>query len=320
VRNRCAACGKGKQRRRQCGIEAPQFKIHACPGAATLSSLGVTELIHLYDTPGSATLAANGEDEIVARDLILSGEMTSVLLVADAKNLRRSVALFLEMAELGLPMTLSLNMLDEAEAMGVEVDDQRLSRELGVPVVRTIAVEKQGLKKLAEQRPERPECSVRFPNAIEEAIARMEPLLATDNPSFRGLAVLLLSRDAGAAQWVEDHLGKETLQRIDQIVEAASRRFATPLKELISNTFFSEAKQITDRVMIDRPEPQPARPIRLFFAASRVRHAHRSRGSPSGLLMGRGLWRHLCGGHPVHKRLRRISPPALREIGSAHTL
>jgi hypothetical protein len=139
LRGRCATCASGgkllKRRERACwdgpdGVESSD----GCPalqgkGAQPGDGLGTPLITHLYDTPGSATVAANSEDEFVARDLLLGGRMDGVLFVADAKNLRRSLAFALEVAGFGLPMVLALNMLDESENMGIEVDDTALSKE-----------------------------------------------------------------------------------------------------------------------------------------------------------------------------------------------
>ncbi len=258
VRHRCSACGRGRRQRGQCGSVAASPSAGECPGAQTLASLGVEELIHIYDTPGSATLAANGEDEIVARDLILSDEINSAMVVADAKNLRRSVAFFLEMAEYGLPLMVALNMMDEAEALGIEIDDRRLAESLQVPVVRTVAVEKRGIRRLAEIRPVRPLRPLRFSQAIESAVEEIGPLVENPALSVRGLALLLLCRDRGARRWVAAKKGEETLRTIDRIVDETTRAFATPIKEILSAAFFNEAKRIVDRAVVSSPEsPSP---------------------------------------------------------------
>ena len=147
--------------------------VKACPALKGKELLfsdpsSVPVITHLYDTPGSATIAANSEDEFIARDLLLGGRLDGVVFVADAKNLRRSLAFALEVAEFGLPMVMSLNMLDESENMGIEVDDEALSREFGVPVGRTIAIERRGIRKLAEMilQPEVSSKRVQFQDTI----------------------------------------------------------------------------------------------------------------------------------------------------------
>jgi ferrous iron transport protein B len=208
-------------------------------------------LTHLYDTPGSATLAATGEDEVVARDLILSGRLNGVVLVADAKNLRRSLALALEVAEFGLPMILNLNMLDEAESMGLEIDDDELARILRVPVNRTIAVEDVGVRQLAELIPdaEVPTRGVTLPDSVESGLSRLEQILENPVLAARGLGLLLLAGDRGAQAWVREHLSEGTLDRARAIVEEVQGSFTRPLSVLIADRFHAEADRIADRAV-----------------------------------------------------------------------
>jgi ferrous iron transport protein B len=103
----------------------------------------------VIDTPGVRSLVPLSEDERVARDLLLDDGDATVVQVADAKNLRRSLLLTLELAETGVPMVLALNMADEAEDRGLEVDSERLASILGIPVVPTVATHRIGVDELA---------------------------------------------------------------------------------------------------------------------------------------------------------------------------
>ena len=155
LRRHCATCGTGHRAKAPSPCLDSSQAASQCPGRkprrltvleqdAAQSKRSWPEVIHLYDTPGATSLVAGSEDEMVARDLLLSGQMDGVLLVADPKNLRRSLALGLEVAEFGLPMVVDLNLLDEAENQGLSVDDRALGKSLGVPVGRTVAIEKGG--------------------------------------------------------------------------------------------------------------------------------------------------------------------------------
>ena len=210
-----------------------------------------TPLTQLYDTPGSASLAATSEDEMVGRDLVLTGQVDGVLLVADAKNLRRSLALALQVAEFGLPMVLDLNMLDEAESMGVEVDAPALSRQLGVEVTRTIAVEDIGVRRVAEalMTPRQPTIQVRFPDGVEDALSRIVALLEVPDISPRGLAILLFSGDAGAEVRVAEVQGGRVLAAIHDIVDDARAALATPPDQLVADTYLDAAREIVSRTV-----------------------------------------------------------------------
>ena len=252
IRKGCSTCGLGKKHRSQCGSASSMSSL-GCPGQAALKPRQTPALIHLYDTPGSQTLAANGEDEMIARDLLLTGEMDSLLLVADAKNLRRSLALFLEASMFGLPMTLALNMMDEAEDMGIEVDEGALARELGVPVVGTVAVERQGLRKLSEVLPdaEVPKREIPMPEAVAEALAAAEALVPSSLPSPRGIALLLLSGDAAARERVKK-ADPSALKAVEEIYAGLAARFRRPIKEMLQELIHAEAGRIVERVQVAR--------------------------------------------------------------------
>ncbi len=209
---------------------------------------------HLYDTPGCGTLVADSEDEMVTRDLLLSGQMDAVLLVADAKNLRRSLALALQVAEFGLPMVLDLNMLDEAEAMGVEVDDEVLSELLDVAVVRTIAVEGIGVRKVAEaiSTPRLPRRRASFPEPIERGLTRLQSLLRFPGPSPRGLGLLLLAGDRGAEALVADHLGEAGRDQVRDVVAVVRDQVTRPLDIVIAESLHDEAERIVARTVTRR--------------------------------------------------------------------
>ena len=112
--------------------------------------------VRLLDLPGTYSLRARSPDEVVTRDAVLgqlAGEDPPELLlcVADATNLRLGVRLVLELKQVGRPMVLALNMADIARHRGVDIDVGRLSAELGIPVVSSIAVRRAGTEALLAQ-------------------------------------------------------------------------------------------------------------------------------------------------------------------------
>lgn len=105
--------------------------------------------VSVVDLPGTYSLRGRSPDEEITRDFVLgkaSGETVPdlVLCVADSTNLRLTIRLLLELKRTGRPMILVLNMFDIASRRGISVDVERLSKELGVPVVTSIAVRKGG--------------------------------------------------------------------------------------------------------------------------------------------------------------------------------
>lgn len=111
------------------------------------------EAISVLDLPGAYSLDANSPDEAITRAVCLGelpGEARPELLVcvADATNLRLHLRFVLEARQLGRPMVLALNMMDAARRRGIRIDTARLSQALGMPVVETVAVRRDGIDAL----------------------------------------------------------------------------------------------------------------------------------------------------------------------------
>ena len=111
--------------------------------------------VQLIDLPGTYSLSARSADEMVAVDVLLGQRPEdvrpdAVFVVVDASNLERNLFLATQVMELGLPTVLILNMLDTAKTAEIEINEEHLAHNLGIPVVPTIASKGQGLDKLAE--------------------------------------------------------------------------------------------------------------------------------------------------------------------------
>ena len=102
----------------------------------------------LVDLPGTYSLAAHSQEEAVARDYIESGQADGVVVVCDATCLERNLILALQVLELTGRVLVCVNLMDEAERLGVEVDLPALSKRLGVPVVGTAGGRQDGLEEL----------------------------------------------------------------------------------------------------------------------------------------------------------------------------
>jgi len=103
------------------------------------------EGVPLLDTPGIHSLFPLSAEEQVTQALILSAQPQAVIQVADARHLRQALLLTLQLAELELPLVLDLNLMDEAQAEGIEIDLEGLAARLGIPVAATGAVPGEGI-------------------------------------------------------------------------------------------------------------------------------------------------------------------------------
>ncbi len=122
------------------------------PGTTVNVSRGKAKIegeeFQVVDTPGMYSLLPITEEERVARSILLEEKPEVILLVVDAKNLERMLPLTLQLIEAGLLTILDLNMMDETEAAGIEVDVKRLEEKLGIPVVATVATTGRGMEAL----------------------------------------------------------------------------------------------------------------------------------------------------------------------------
>ena len=125
----------------------------------------------VLDLPGAYSLNAQTPDEVITRDVVgglRAGEQTpdAILCVVNATNLRLNLRLVLELRRLGLPMVLALNMVDVAKKRGIAIDTAKLSQELGMPVVETVAVQAGGEQALLAALDKMPFDSAVTPNPL----------------------------------------------------------------------------------------------------------------------------------------------------------
>ena len=110
----------------------------------------------LVDLPGTYSLLSTSADEEVARDFILFGQPSVTIVVVDATRLERNLNLALQVLEITDRAVIALNLIDEAKRHGLRVDERRLARDLGVPVVPMAARQGEGLSLIHISEPTRP--------------------------------------------------------------------------------------------------------------------------------------------------------------------
>ncbi len=122
------------------------------PGTTVNVSRGKAKIedeeFEVMDTPGMYSLLPITDEERVTRSILFEEKPEAILQVVDAKNLERLLPLTLQLIEAGFPIILDLNMMDETEAAGIEVDVKQLEEELGIPVVATVATTGRGMEAL----------------------------------------------------------------------------------------------------------------------------------------------------------------------------
>lgn len=160
----------------------------------------------IVDLPGAYSLLATSLDEEVARDFILFGQPDVTLVVVDASRLERNLNLVLQILEITDRVVVALNLVDEAERHGLQVDARHLARKLGVPVAPTVARYNQGMEGLLQAIEDvatgKTVCKpYRFqsePPELKQAVDQIEGeirALHPDLPNPRWVALRLLDGD-----------------------------------------------------------------------------------------------------------------------------
>ncbi len=186
--------------------------------------------LRLVDLPGTYSLTAYSLEELVARNFLVEEKPSLVVDVIDATNLERHMYLAVQFMELGVPLLLALNMMDEVKKKGIEIDIKKLSSTLRCPVVPMIAKKGVGKKELIQKMVE---CSCATPNweplsisygpdldpVIEEMIEviKENQFLVSLYPS-RWIALKYLEMDEDILKKGRE-LDEETSSLLEKIVE-----------------------------------------------------------------------------------------------------
>ena len=123
------------------------------PGVTVARKAGTISVdntpVTLVDLPGTYSLTAYSQEELVARDELSLGRVDAVIDCADASALERNMLLTVQMMEMGMPVVLACNMMDEARKAGIHIDMQKLSEQLGTPVLPIVARNGEGIREVA---------------------------------------------------------------------------------------------------------------------------------------------------------------------------
>ena len=215
----------------------------------------------MVDIPGAYSLMAHSAEEEVARNFICFGEPDAVVVVCDATCLERNLNLVLQTLEISRRVVVCVNLMDEAERKGIKLDLELLSGRLGVPVVGTTARRKKSLRLLTDclervcSAPEPGEpFSVRYPDAIEDAVALLEPLVEEKSAgrlNSRWLSLRLLDQDDSLIREINACLGEDFLR--DEALQSALGGAMALLRERgVENT--DQLKDMTVAALIHSAE------------------------------------------------------------------
>ncbi|RII28205.1 MAG: ferrous iron transport protein B [Geobacter sp.] len=167
----------------------------------------------VVDTPGMYSIHTITEEERVAREILLNEAPDVVLHVLDARNLERMLAMTIQLIEAELPVVLVVNIMDEAERIGLKIDLELLRKRLGIPVIGAATARKRGLeeirKAVAEYRRESASSQrFNYSRLLENDIGVVAGLMRGEYVlSRRALALLLLQQDEEIIELVRGNEG-----------------------------------------------------------------------------------------------------------------
>lgn len=229
----------------------------------------------VVDLPGTYALSEYSIEERVTTQFLVAQDYDLIINVVDSTNLEKNLQLTTELMSLGKKMVIALNMSDEAQKEGIEIDNKQMSLILGISCIKVSAATKMGIKELIEAvieefEKEQMQNKLLFSEAVEEEITLLEESLAKhrfeDENSYRNIAINLLKGDKKTYAKLHDDpvwtelqpLLVEALKHVelhhesDDIKEAFAEEYASFNKGVVNEVlhFAKEPKQktLTDKI------------------------------------------------------------------------
>ena len=206
----------------------------------------------ITDLPGIYSLSPYTMEEVVARNVLIDQRPDALLNIIDATNLERNLYLTTQLAELGIPMVVALNMMDVVRKNGDRIDAAKLSNHLGVPVIEISALKGDGVMEAAQRAVQMARSGKktipqhRFAGSIEHALAHIEEVVLHDMPEEqqRWFAVKIFERDE---QLIEKlNIPKDKLAHIEQDIKACETEMDDDSQSIITSARYTYIASIID--------------------------------------------------------------------------
>jgi len=243
----------------------PGTSVEVSRGSATIAGVPC----EIIDTPGMYAIHTITEEERVAREIILHERPDVVIHVLDARNLERMLTMTIQLIEAELPVILVVNILDEAERMGLAIDLELLQQKLGIPVIGAATARKRGIDEIRAAivgyDPESPRQQFAYSRFLEHDIRDVTVLMQGEYIlSRRALALLLLQQDEEITELVRHREGDAYAPLAEKVREIAFER-----RESFHLNLSMERKEIVRGIMagvFSAPEK------RVVTIAERISH------------------------------------------------
>jgi ferrous iron transport protein B len=204
-------------------------------------------VVRVIDLPGTYSLTAYSQEELVARDFLIKERPQGVVNVLDATSLERNLYLTVQFLELGIPVTLALNMVDALEDKGIRIDSERLSRLMRLPVVRTVARSGKGVREVLQAALDHPQKSweplaISYGPDLDPVLQEMTDIIKaenflTDTCPPRWLALKFLENDTVVRQLFEANfeLHRRLRDMADEVARHCEKTLHTQPEFLIAD-------------------------------------------------------------------------------------
>ncbi len=226
------------------------------------------EPYEVIDTPGLHCLYIHSEEELIVRDMIFKEAPDIIIQCIDANQLKQSLTLTADLLELGIPMVISLNAIDETARRGVWIDSDKLSHLLGVPVVESIAVNGLGTRELEDaiSKARRGNWSLKYGEVVDGGISAIVSELPEEMSFKRKVASLLLLADPFLTDYLTEKYSREKVTRLQKEVNRIRREFKGDFGRAINN----KRSQWVDEIVENATKKQKVTPGEFSRAFGRL--------------------------------------------------
>lgn len=208
--------------------------------------------VAITDLPGIYSLSPYTLEEVVARNYLINERPDAILNIVDGTNLERNLYLTTQLAELGIPVVVAINMMDVVRKNGDRIDTVSLSRELGVKVVEISALKGDGVSVAAEAAIEAAKSEKRVPvhafsGAVEHAIAHIEEAAVHNMPEEqqRWYAIKIFEHDEKVMEKL--NLEGKILEHIESDIKAAEAELDDDAESIITNERYEYISRVAEK-------------------------------------------------------------------------
>ena len=212
------------------------------------------EEIIITDLPGIYSLSPYTLEEVISRNYLLDNRVDAILNLVDGSNIERNLYLTTQVLEMGIPVAIAMNMMDIVRQNGDSLDIERLSKELGCPIVETSALRGEGTKEAAAAAIAaaggEPPKYLRFADEVEAALKAIKKEAGNKiaGSSERYLAVKIFERDGKIMEALQ--FTEEEKQRLDDIITMCEEALDDDSESIITNERYNYIAELKAETVV----------------------------------------------------------------------